>query len=41
MRTVAKLGFAFWEYLGDRLSIPDQPGIPYLSDLIRCRSQPA
>ena len=29
MRTAAKLGIAFWDYLGDRLSIPDQPIVPY------------
>src|SRR5271166_3497681 len=37
MRTAAKLGIAFWDYLGDRLSIPGQPAVPYLPDLIRCR----
>ena len=41
MRTAAKLGFAFWDYLGDRLSIPRQPIVPYLPDLVRCRGQPA
>jgi Transposase IS66 family len=41
MRTAAKLGVAFWDYLGDRLCIPGQPLIPYLPDLIRCRGQPA
>jgi hypothetical protein len=41
MRTTAKLSIAFWDYLGDRLSIPDQPAIPYLPHLIRCRGQPA
>src|SRR5271166_2064004 len=30
MRTAAKLGIAFWDYLGDRLSIPGQPAVPYL-----------
>ena len=40
MRTAAKLGIAFWDYLGDRLSIPGQPAVPYLPDLIRCRGQP-
>ena len=37
MRTAAKLGVAFWDYLGDRLRVPGQPVIPYLPDLIRCR----
>ena len=41
MRTAAKLGIAFWDYLGDRLNIPGQPIIPYLPDLIRCRGQPS
>jgi len=41
MRTAAKLGIAFWDYLGDRLCIPGQPAIPYLPDLIRRRAQPA
>jgi transposase IS66 family protein len=41
MRTAAKLGIAFWDYLGDRLSIPGQPIIPYLPNLIRGRRQPA
>ena len=33
MRTAAKLGIAFWDYLGDRLRVPDQPDIPYLQTL--------
>lgn len=39
-KTCAKLGIAFWDYLGDRLAVPDQPAIPYLPDLvsIRCAS---
>ena len=41
MRTATKLGIGFWEYLGDRLSIPGQPIVPYLPDLVRCRGQPA
>jgi hypothetical protein len=40
MRTTAKLGITFWDYLGDRLSIPGQTNVPYLPDLIRCRGQP-
>ena len=39
--TCAKLGFAFWDYLGDRLAIPGQVAVPYLPELIRCRGQPA
>ncbi|MGH8268775.1 MAG: IS66 family transposase, partial [Steroidobacteraceae bacterium] len=39
-KTCAKLGVAFWDYLGSRLGIADQPGVPLLPDLIRCRGQP-
>ena len=39
MRTGAKLGIAFWDYLGSRLRVPAQPVIPDLPDLIRCRSE--
>jgi hypothetical protein len=41
MKTCAKLGLAFWDYLGARLAVPNQPSVPYLPDLIRCRGQPA
>jgi hypothetical protein len=40
-KTCAKHGVAFWNYLGSRLSVPDQPLIPALQDLVRCRGQPA
>jgi hypothetical protein len=40
-KTCAKLGVAFWDYLGSRLTIPDQPIVPSLADLICCRGQPA
>jgi Transposase IS66 family len=40
-KTCAKHGIAFWEYLGSRLSVPAQPLIPPLPQLVRCRSQPA
>ena len=40
-KTCAKLGITFWNYLGSRLAIPNQPIIPSLPDLIRCRGQPA
>ncbi|MGH7084125.1 MAG: IS66 family transposase, partial [Acetobacteraceae bacterium] len=40
-RTCAKLGLAFWDYLGDRLAVPSQVAVPYLPSLIRCRGQPA
>ena len=40
-KTCAKLGLAFWDYLGDRLAIPGQVAVPSLPELIRCRGQPA
>lgn len=40
-KTCAKLGISFWNYLGSRLSIPGQPSVPALPDLIRARAQPA
>jgi hypothetical protein len=41
MHTCAKLGVAFWDYLGDRLAIIDHPQVPALPGLVRCRGQPA
>jgi hypothetical protein len=41
MHTAAKLGIAFWDYLGDRLGIQADTPVPYLPNLIRCRGQPA
>jgi transposase IS66 family protein len=40
-KTCTKLGVAFWNYLGSRLAIPDQPIVPRLAELIRCRGHPA
>jgi len=40
-KTCTKLGVAFWDYLGSRLSVPGQPVIPPLPRLVRCRGQPA
>jgi transposase IS66 family protein len=40
-KTCAKHGVAFWDYLGSRLGVPSQPLIPPLSQLVRCRGQPA
>ena len=40
-KTCAKHGITFWEYLGSRLSVPAQPLIPPLPQLVRCRGQPA
>jgi Transposase IS66 family len=41
LHTCTKLGVAFWDYLGNRLAVTGPPSVPYLPDLIRCRSQPA
>jgi hypothetical protein len=40
-KTCTKLGVAFWDYLGSRLRVPGQRVIQPLSDLVRCRGQPA
>jgi hypothetical protein len=40
-KTCAKLGISFWDYLGDRLNIPNQPTIPSLPDIVRRRCQTA
>lgn len=39
-KTCAKLGIAFWDYLGDRLAIPGHQPVPLLPALVslRCRS---
>ena len=39
-KTCAKLGIAFWDYLGDRLAIPGNQPVPLLPGLVssRCRS---
>jgi hypothetical protein len=36
-KTCAKLGIAFWDYLGARLAIPGQPEIPDLPAIVRHR----
>jgi hypothetical protein len=41
VKTCAKLGVAFWDYLGNRLGVPGCHDIPPLPNLIRCRGQPA
>lgn len=41
MHTCARLGIAFWDYLGDRLGAAGQLPVPELANLIRCRGQPA
>src|ERR1700751_2363629 len=36
-KTCSKLGIAFWDYLGSRLAVPNQPQVPYLPAIIRHR----
>jgi Transposase IS66 family len=36
-KTCAKLGIAFWDYLGSRLAVPNRPEIPYLPTIVRHR----
>ncbi len=39
-KTCAKLGIAFWDYLGSRLAIPTNPPIPYLPQLVTAHARP-
>ncbi len=41
MKTCAKQGISFWDYLGDRLMVPGAPPIRYLPDLVRQQATPA
>jgi len=36
-KTCAKLGIAFWHYLGSRLTVSNLPNVPLLPDLVRQR----
>jgi hypothetical protein len=36
-KTCAKLGIAFWHYLGSRLAVSNLPNVPLLPDLVRQR----
>ncbi|MFC3325020.1 IS66 family transposase [Mesorhizobium cantuariense] len=36
-KTCSKLGITFWDYLGDRLDIPNHPSVPPLPNLVRMR----
>jgi hypothetical protein len=36
-KTCAKLGIAFWDYLGTRLDVPNSPAVPSLPAIIRHR----
>ena len=38
-KTCAKLGIAFWDYLGDRLAVPGTQTIPPLSKIILARAR--
>ena len=38
-KTCAKLGIAFWDYLGSRLAVPGSPTIPYLPKIIEARAR--
>jgi len=38
MKTCAKLGIAFWDFLGHRLGVPGSPDVADLPDLIRQRA---
>ena len=38
MKTCAKLGVSFWDYLGDRLGVPNAINIPPLPNLIRTKA---
>ena len=40
-KTCAKLGIAFWDYLGDRFAIPTHTEVPYLPGLVTHRCQSA
>jgi hypothetical protein len=40
MMTCDKLGLSFWDYLGNRLLVPDAPLILPLPDLVRQRAAP-
>ena len=40
-KTCAKLGIAFWDYLGSRLAVPNHHDIPYLPTLVSHRCSTA
>src|SRR5207237_9587201 len=39
-KTCAKLGIAFWDYLGSRLAVPATQNIPYLPEIVTARARP-
>src|SRR5215217_5458562 len=38
LKTCAKLGVSFWDYLGARLGMPEADAVPWLPDLVRQRA---
>jgi Transposase IS66 family len=40
LKTCRKLAISFWDYLGNRLNIPEAPSIPWLPDIIQQRAPP-
>jgi hypothetical protein len=40
-KTCAKLGISYWDYLGDRLNIPNHPAVPALPALVARKCQTA
>ncbi len=40
MKTCGKLQVSFWDYLGDRLAVPDAPAVPLLPQILSQRAQP-
>ena len=41
LKTCAKQGIMFWDYLSSRLEIAGQAVVPPLAELVRCRARPA
>jgi hypothetical protein len=39
MKTCRKHAISFWDYLGDRLGVPDAPAVPSLPELVRTPAQ--
>jgi len=39
LKTCAKLGITFWDYLGSRLAVQGNPTIPYLPEIIAARAR--
>ena len=41
MKTCWKLGLSFWDYLGNRIGVPDAPNILPIPDIIKARAAPS